>query len=137
MLKSFAASVVTGLTCITTGASALPPDPRLFEVPPAEAGKDDWFVSVYPEYRVRLIRVEPLEVNGTVATDVSWGEQRLRLDASLGRRGIGAVHMQVDVLDGVLFEGSGELDRVLVGGRDDGIGGRPHLLLVRRIEQQN
>jgi len=90
---------------------ALPPEPRLFELPPAEVGKDDWFVEVRPEYRVRLIRVEPLELNGVVATEVAWGEQRLRLDASLGRRGLGAIHMQVDVLDGVLFGDNGEFGK--------------------------
>ncbi|MCC6620043.1 MAG: hypothetical protein IT385_02240 [Deltaproteobacteria bacterium] len=90
---------------------ALPPEPRLFELPPAEVGKDDWFVNVHPEYRVRLIRLDPLEVNGTVATGVAWGEQRLRIDASLGRRGLGAIHMQIDALDGVLFGDNGEFGR--------------------------
>lgn len=100
--------LVAGLLSVAPSAEAIPPEPRLFEVPPAEAGKDDWFVSLHPEYRVRLIRVDPLEVNGNVAETVSWGEQRLRLDASFGRRGIGAVHMQVDALDGVLFGDNGE-----------------------------
>lgn len=103
------ASLALGLAA--TSARAMPPDPRLFEVPPAEAGKDDWFVNLYPEYRVRLIRVEPLEVNGTVAKKVAWGEQRFRLDASMGRRGIGAVHIQLDALDGVLFGDNGEFGK--------------------------
>jgi len=112
MRKLSAAPVLAVLVSLAgQDALALPPDPRLFEVPPAEAGKDDWFVEVHPEYRVRLIRIDPLEVNGTVAKDVSWGEQRFRLDASMGRRGLGAIHVQLDALDGVLFGDNGEFGK--------------------------
>ena len=92
-------------------ARALPPEPVMFSIPPAEPGQDSWFATISPEYRARLIRVEPLELNGTNATVASWGEQRLRLDTSFGRRGIGAIHMQVDALDGVLFGDNGEFGR--------------------------
>ncbi len=98
-------------------ARAIPPEPKTFPIPPAridESGEkveSDWFIDVRPEYRARLIHIDPLEVNGVVATDVGWGEQRLRLDASLGYRGIGAVHMQVDALDGVLFGDNGEFGK--------------------------
>lgn len=87
---------------------ALPPEPRLFSIPKADPAKDPWFVELYPEYRVRLIRIDPLEVNGTVATQVAWGEQRFRLDASMGYRGVAAIHMQIDALDGVIFGDNGE-----------------------------
>jgi len=87
---------------------ALLPEPRLFTLPPADPLKDPWFVQLHPEYRVRLIRINPLEVNGIVARQVAWGEQRLRLDASLGYRGVGAIHMQIDALDGVIFGDNGE-----------------------------
>ncbi len=85
-----------------------PPEPRLFPIPPADPSKEPWFVELYPEYRVRMLRVDPLEVNGTIARQVAWGEQRFRLDASFGYRGIGAIHMQVDALDGVIFGDNGE-----------------------------
>jgi hypothetical protein len=101
----------------TPSALALPPEPKAFPIPPArldESGQpiaSDWFIDLRPEYRARLIRIDPLEVNGVVATDVGWGEQRLRLDASLGYRGIGAIHMQLDALDGVLFGDNGEFGK--------------------------
>lgn len=107
------ALVLTLISAIAPGSFAdpgytLPPEPRLFPIPPADPDKEPWFVELYPEYRVRMIRIDPLEVNGTVATQVAWGEQRLRVDASLGHRGVGAIHMQLDALDGVLFGDNGE-----------------------------
>lgn len=101
----------TVLTFLTAVATAAPPEPTVFTIPPAEPGQDDWFVKLDPEYRARIIRIEPLELNGTNATVASWGEQRLRLDASFGRRGIGAIHMQIDALDGVLFGDNGEFGK--------------------------
>jgi len=89
-----------------------PPEPRLFPIAPADPTKEPWFVELYPEYRVRMIHIDPLELNGVVATSVGWGEQRFRLDASMGYRGIGAIHMQVDALDGVIFGDNGEFGSV-------------------------
>lgn len=93
-------------------AAAKPPaEVRTFKIPPAEEGKDDLFVEVHPEYRTRIIGIDPLELNGIVAQGVLWGEQRLRVDASFGWRGLGAIHMQLDALDGVLFGDNGEFGR--------------------------
>lgn len=92
-------------------ALAFPPEPPMPRILPEEAGKDDWYVELRPEYRARMIRIDPLEVNGVIAKDISWGEHRLRLDASIGRRGLGAVHMQIDALDGVLWGDNGEFGR--------------------------
>ena len=106
-LPALAALLVAG-GASSPRARALPPEPRLFSIPKADETKDPWFVELYPEYRVRMIRIDPLEVNGTVATQVAWGEQRFRLDASMGYRGIGAIHVQIDALDGVIFGDNGE-----------------------------
>jgi hypothetical protein len=89
-------------------AQAMLPEPRLVPLPPADPDKDPGFFELYPEYRVRMIRIDPLEVNGTIAKQVAWAEQRLRFDASVGYRGIGAIHMQVDILDGAIFGDNGE-----------------------------
>jgi hypothetical protein len=82
--------------------------PRIFGIPPDPSGEGDFFMEFHPEYRVRLIRVDPLEVNGTRATEVAWAEQRLRIDGSFGKRGVGAIHIQADILDGVLWGDNGE-----------------------------
>lgn len=107
-LVALIASAAAPAYLAVPSARAMPPEPRLFSIPPADASKDPWFVELYPEYRVRMIRIDPLEVNGTVAKQVAWGEQRFRLDASMGYRGIGAIHMQIDALDGVIFGDNGE-----------------------------
>ncbi len=107
---------------VATITHAAPPEPRIFGIPPRlpeaevgdNAGRDDdsqWFVELYPEYRTRLIHINPLEVNGTVAKRVAWGEQRFRLDSSFGYRGVGAIHVQLDALDGVIFGDNGEFGR--------------------------
>lgn len=105
-----ALALIPLLVCARAGhpAHAMPPEPRLFSIPPADPTKDPFFVELYPEYRVRMIRINPLEVNGTTATNVAWGEQRFRLDASMGYRGVAAIHVQIDALDGVLFGDNGE-----------------------------
>ncbi len=113
---------VVGL--VAPPAVGAPPEPTTFTIPPAEPGQDDWFVKLDPEYRARLIRIEPLELNGTNATLASWGEHRLRLDASFGRRGVGAIHMQIDALDGVLFGDNGEFGKSPEPTSGVGIGSR-------------
>jgi len=111
MLRTFIRSLIVTAPLWVTASYAAPPDPIIFSIPPAEPGQDDWFVKIVPEYRARLIRIAPLELNGTNATKASWGEQRLRVDGSFGRRGIGAIHVQLDALDGVLFGDNGEFGK--------------------------
>ena len=111
MLRTFIRSLFVVAPLWAAAAYAAPPEPTTFSIPPAESGQDDWFVKLNPEYRARIIRIAPLELNGTNATFASWGEHRLRLDASFGRRGVGAIHIQVDALDGVLFGDNGEFGK--------------------------
>ena len=92
-------------------ARAKPWEPRTFQTPAAEPGADPVFITLRPEYRTRLIGLDPLEVNGVLAQGVRWGEQRLRLDGSMGLRGVGAIHVQLDLLDGVLFGDNGDYGR--------------------------
>ncbi|MGM0574549.1 MAG: hypothetical protein ACQEXJ_02275 [Myxococcota bacterium] len=106
--------VLLPLTLVALAASAPPGqaqdiEPHVFGIPPApEDGGTPWTFEIVPEYRTRFIRVDPLDVNGTVAQDVSWAEQRLRLDMTFARAGLGAVYVQADVLDGVLYGDNGE-----------------------------
>ena len=76
--------------------------------PDADHREGDSFFDLRAEQRVRFIRVDPLEVNGVVAEDVEWTEQRLRLQAMVARVGVAAVHLEVDVLDGVLYGDNGQ-----------------------------
>ena len=103
--------VSMALAGAATAVLAKPWEPRIFKTLPAEPGKDPIFSEVHPEYRVRIIGIDPLELNGIVAQGVRWGEQRFRLDTSLGLRGVGAIHMQTDFLNGVLFGDNGEFGK--------------------------
>lgn len=94
-----------------TPGIAKPWQPRTFRVLPEVPGEGPMFVIFEPEYRTRLIGIDPLEVNGVVAQGVMWGEQRMRVQSSVGVRGVGAIHLQADVLDGVLFGDNGEFGR--------------------------
>lgn len=67
----------------------------------------DW-LDLDAEYRVQTTYVNPLEVNGTVARDVSYTEQRLRLDPSFKLADFGRIVTRLDLLDGVLFGDNGE-----------------------------
>jgi len=67
----------------------------------------DW-LDLDAEYRVQTTYVNPLEVNGTVARDVSYTEQRLRLDPSFKLADFGRIVTRFDLLDGVLFGDNGE-----------------------------
>lgn len=111
-------ALVLGLTALLVGAAvtpaaAKPGPPRLFKTPPKGAGDEDGMVyKVEAEYRARVIHIDPLEVNGTLATDMTWGEQRLRLDGTLAKAGVGGIFVQLDLLDGVLFGDNGEFGKV-------------------------
>lgn len=60
-----------------------------------------------PEYRVRTVAIQPLEINGTTVKDMQWTEQRFRLDTTMSKPKVGAIHFQADILDGVLFGDNG------------------------------
>lgn len=95
-------------TLLAPEASAAPFTPEPFHTPPAsEANEDGLYFRVDPEYRVRVVHIEPLDVNGTRVRAVSWAEQRLRLDVTMSRPGIGSIFIQADILDGVLLGDNG------------------------------
>ena len=60
------------------------------------------------QLRVRSTRIEPLELSGTQVPVMQWTEQRMRLDASLSKPGLGRITFQGDALDGVLFGDNGD-----------------------------
>jgi hypothetical protein len=93
-------------------AQAKPHEPKVFATPQVpEGGESEFVVDVGAEYRARLIYVSPLELSGTAARDVGWTEQRLRIDGSFSRSGLGSIFIQADVLDGVLFGDNGVFGR--------------------------
>jgi hypothetical protein len=108
-ISSWAAALAAAIGALFVGAAeAKPRDPEVFRTPPADPGGPEWVFDLSPEYRWRLIHIESLDINGNNADQLFWGEQRLRLDVTAAKPGIGAVFFQADVLDGVLFGDNGE-----------------------------
>lgn len=60
------------------------------------------------DYRVRSIRIDPLDLSGDTVRETNWTEQRLRLDLGWELPEVAAVHVQLDALDGVLFGDNGK-----------------------------
>ncbi len=67
----------------------------------------DW-LDFKPRYRVRSVYIDPLDLSGQDVTDVFWTEQRMRMDFGVNLARIGGIHLQLDVLDGVLFGDNGD-----------------------------
>ncbi len=83
--------------------------PRVFRTPPAgKAGASKWVFEIHPQYRWRLVNVDPLDLNGTAVRRVFYGTQRLRLNVTMARRGIGSIFIQADLLSGVLLGDNGK-----------------------------
>ena len=64
-------------------------------------------IEVKAQYRARTIYIDPLDLSGETVRDMSWTEQRLRLDARFKQPGVGQLVIQADALDGVLFGDNG------------------------------
>ncbi len=112
-LLGLAACITVGSLGLSGAAIAKPGPPTTFTVPPVEEANEDGFAyEIHGEYRARLIHIDPLEINGTLAKRMTWGEQRLRLEAGLTKPGVGGIFIQMDILDGVLFGDNGEFGKV-------------------------
>ncbi|RAL20357.1 hypothetical protein DL240_17400 [Lujinxingia litoralis] len=89
----------------------LPPDgfdaPGVVDTRAQEPDEDRVTHEVTSEYRVRSLQVTPVELNGTAVRDIGWTEQRFRLNATTGLKGVGSITVQLDALDGVLFGDNG------------------------------
>ena len=59
------------------------------------------------EYRVRNMHLRPWELSGTEIGSATWTQQRLRVDAITRQEGVGAIILQLDILDGVIFGDNG------------------------------
>ena len=104
-----AAFLCLTLTTSTVAAVEGAFEPRLFRVPSVDEVEDPdaLFIEVHPEYRVRAIHIDPLDLSGTEIGAVSWFEQRLRVDTTFALAGVGGIFVQADILDGVLFGDNG------------------------------
>jgi hypothetical protein len=108
LARVFPAACLLALGLGSAAATPSPFEPRPFRLPSVEEGDDEGrVIDLRAEYRTRFIRVAPLELNGLVAQDVSWAEQRLRLETTFAKAGVGGIFMQADILDGVLFGDNG------------------------------
>jgi hypothetical protein len=85
-------------------ASAQAVESPLLE-PEVESGP--WF-DVSGEYRLRTLHVNPVELSGTQARDITWTEQRARLKSSFGFSSFVKLTLQLDLLDGVLVGDNGD-----------------------------
>ena len=122
-MKGLFAVAVTCASLWGTAAHAQPITPRVFKTPPKPAKVDvktgekkakasrPFVFEIGAEYRTRFLTIRPLDVSGLAAENLTWGEQRLRLDLTLARPGLGALFVQLDALDGVLFGDNGSLGR--------------------------
>lgn len=102
---------------------AQPIEPRVFKTPPkVPAGSGDsvkkkepkskpFVFEIGAEYRMRWLTLRPLDVSGLLVENMSWGEQRVRLDMTLARPGLGALFLQIDALDGVLLGDNGSFGK--------------------------
>ncbi|MBA2664329.1 MAG: hypothetical protein H0U74_18710 [Bradymonadaceae bacterium] len=64
-------------------------------------------VDLQPEYRVRSLRIDPVELSGEGVRGIDWTEQRFRLNTALVKPTVGSITIQIDALDGVLFGDNG------------------------------
>ena len=76
------------------------------EVAEEETSIADWF-EIGLEYRLRNMRVDPFELSEVSVRDVSWSEQRGRIDMSFNHPSVGSLVLQADILDGVLLGDNG------------------------------
>ena len=107
-LNVFLGSVLLLGWCTVEQVQAAPPAPRVFSVPAVDKKAPKPFsFAIKSEYRTRFIRIEPLDLAGLEVAGMGWAEQRLRLDVTLARPGLGAIYLQADLLDGVLFGDNG------------------------------
>ncbi len=107
----------TQATATTDNDSNDLPEPT-FEPQPAlesEANEDGLKWEIHPEYRMRTLRIDPLELSGVNVRQTQWTEQRFRLDTTASKPGMGAIRLQMDALDGVLFGDNGEYPETTSG----------------------
>ena len=74
------------------------------------ASEKKWDVDVGTEARLRSLRIDPVELSGTEVNLIHWSEMRARFDAVMRRKGVGALTVQLDALDGVLLGDFDEID---------------------------
>jgi hypothetical protein len=68
-------------------------------------------MTVGAEYRVRTLRLDPLDLSGEQVREAVWTEQRLRLQWEAGYKGLIKLHTTVDALNGVLFGDNGTFNQ--------------------------
>lgn len=82
--------------------------PAVAQVEPDLERPDDTTFEVDSDYRLRFLRIEPLELSGDKVIRMQWAEQRYRLNARAKAEGIGQIRFQADALDGVLMGDNGQ-----------------------------
>lgn len=70
-----------------------------------ESGLVDFTIN--GEYRLRSLQIHPVELGGTSVRDISWTEQRARIDAAATVPGVISITLQADALSGVLLGDNG------------------------------
>lgn len=88
-------------------ADAVPTPDTEADAGPQRLALPEW-LRLDAEYRLRTIRIEPLELSGTQVRDVLWTEQRGRIDLGFSMPSYGGVFLQADILRGVLLGDNGQ-----------------------------
>jgi len=108
LLVAIALLLAPPLLAQSAGDNAPKPIEASASAPAAPASSlADW-VDLDVEYRVQTVYVNPLELSGTDAREVTYTEQRLSLEPSFKLGTIGRIATRFDVLDGVLFGDNGD-----------------------------
>ena len=74
---------------------------------PAVAAADGFELEGDLEYRADTTYINPFELGGTAVKHATWTDQRLRTDWRLRHAGTVELHLQADLLSGVLFGDTG------------------------------
>lgn len=70
----------------------------------------DW-LELDAEYRTRMIRIDPLDLNGSEITDVDWMEHRGRIHLGFVADDRFAIRTRIDLLDQVIWGDNGRIGR--------------------------
>lgn len=76
-------------------------------LPDGERDEDKFTYDIGARYRLRSARITPLELSGTQVDEMSYTQQRLRLNAGIAKAKFGSITFQGDALDGVLLGDNG------------------------------
>ncbi|MCS6902009.1 MAG: hypothetical protein RMJ98_20470, partial [Myxococcales bacterium] len=119
-----AATVLAGLTRISTAAAVEPwsdPDPA---GPPVRTAFGDFGIRPAAEYRANWLHISPISLNTTSQRNAGWIEHRLRLDGTVDYQDKVKLITSTDILDGTMWGDNGDLGKVPAPDRGSNVNAR-------------